>query len=96
MVTIDDLKFNKQAHGGIGAALKTKSKITISIQAGQGIYSTPRVDGLEPESYSSFEVVLINSKGDFVTNKFIDSGADSVAGWALISVINNIIYQLER
>jgi len=96
MVTIDDLKFNKQAHGGIGAALKTKSKITISIQAGQGVYSTPREDGLEPESYSSFEVALINSKGAFVTNKFIDSGADSVAGWVPRSVINNIIYQLER
>ncbi len=96
MVTIDDLKFHPQAHGGIGAVLKTKSKITISIQAGQGIYSTPREDGLEPESYSSFEVALINSKGDFVTNKFIDSGADSVAGWVPRSVINNIIYQLER
>jgi len=96
MITIDDLKFNKQAHGGIGAALKTKSRITISIQAGQGIYSTPREDGLEPESYSSFEVALINSKGDFVTNKFINCDNDKVAGWVPIEVINNIIYQLER
>ena len=96
MVTIDDLKFYPQAHGGIGATLKTKSKITISIQAGQGIYSTPREDGLKPESYSAFEVALFNIKGNFVTHKFIDSGADSVTGWVSRSVINNIIYQLER
>jgi len=96
MVTIDDLQFSPQMHGGIGAVLKTKSKITISIQAGQGIYSTPRKDGLEPESYSAFEVALINYKSDFITDKFINCGEDKVAGWVSRSVINNIIYQLER
>jgi len=96
MVTIDDLQFSPQVHGGIGAVLKTKSKITISIQAGQGIYSTPREDGLKPESYSAFEVALINYKGDFITDKFINCGEDKVAGWVPRSVINNIIYQLER
>ena len=96
MVTIDDLKFYPQAHGGIGAVLKTKSKITISIQAGQGLYSTPRKDGLESESYSAFEVALFNVKGNFVTHKFIYCGEDKVAGWVSRSVIDNIIYQLER
>ena len=96
MVTIDDLQFSPQVHGGIGAVLKTKSKITISIQAGQGIYSTPREDGLEAESYSAFEVALINYKGDFITDKFINCGEDKVAGWVSRSVINNVIYQLER
>ena len=96
MVTIDDLQFHPQAHGGIGAVLKTKSKITISIQAGQGLYSTPREDGLEPESYSAFEIALFNVRGNFVTHKFINCGADSIAGWVPRSVINNIIYQLER
>jgi hypothetical protein len=88
MVTIDDLQFHPQAHGGIGAVLKTKSKITISIQAGQGIYSTPRED--------AFEIALFNVRGNFVTHKFINCGADSIAGWVPRSVINNIIYQLER
>ena len=96
MVTIDDLQFSSQAHGGIGAVLKTKSKITISIQAGQGLYSTPRKDGLESESYSAFEVALFNVKGNFVTHEFIYCGEDKVAGWVSRSVIDNIIYQLER
>ncbi len=49
MVTTDDLKFTKQMHGGIGSVLKTKSKVTISIQAGAGIYSNTRENGLEPD-----------------------------------------------
>ena len=81
MVTIDDLKFYKQAHGGIGATLKTRSKITISIQAGESVYSDPRLNGYNPDDYTYFEVALFNAKGDFVTHKFLDCGDDQVAGW---------------
>jgi hypothetical protein len=96
MITINDLKFVPQLHGGIGAKLNTKARLTISIQAGKGIYSTPREDGLEPESYSHFEVAIFNTLGELVTDKFIYCGEDTVAGWVPRSVINNIIYQLER
>ena len=96
MITVDDLKFIPQLHGGIGAKLKTKSKVTISVQAGRGIYSTPREDGLEPENYSHFEVAILNTLGEFVTDKFIDCGEDIVAGWVSRDVINNLIYQLDR
>jgi len=96
MITINDLKFMPQLHGGIGATLKTKARLTISIQAGQGLYSTPREDGLEPKDYTYFEVAILNTKGEFVTNKFIHCGEDKVAGWVSRDVINNIIYQLDR
>ena len=96
MVTIDDLKFTPQPHGGIGATLKTKSKVTVSIQAGSFVYSSPREDGLKLENYTAFEVALINAKGDFITDQFIDCGGDEVAGWVSIDAINNIIYQLDR
>ena len=96
MVTIDDLKFTKQSHGGIGAKLKTKSKLTISIQAGKGIYSAPREDGLEPESYSHFEIAILNIRGEFVTNKFINCDDGQVAGWVSRDVIDVLIYQLDR
>jgi hypothetical protein len=96
MVTIDDLKFTKQSHGGIGTAFKTRSKVTISIQAGEYVYSTPRSNEYNPDEYILFEVALINYKGDFITDKFINCGEDKVAGWVSRSVINNIIYQLER
>ena len=96
MITMNDLKFTKQLHGGIGVVLKTKSKITISIQAGKGLYSMPREDGLEADNYTSFEVALINTKGDFVTDKHIPCGNDEVAGWVSRDVIDTLIYQLDR
>lgn len=96
MITIDDLKFKKQLHGGVGTKLKTKARLTISIQAGHGLYSTPHENGLEPENYSHFEVAILNTLGEFVTDKFIHCGEDTVAGWVPRSVINNLIYQLER
>ena len=50
-----DLKFKKQTHGGVGTTAKFKD-VTISIQAGSFVYSTPREDGLDSTEYCSFEV----------------------------------------
>jgi len=96
MVTVKDLKFSPQSHNGIGAILKTKSRLILSVQAGQGLYSTPRADGLDPESYSAFEVAIIDIKGDFVTDKFIDCGGDKVAGWVSRERINDLINFLDK
>tara|TARA_R110000803_G_C11968571_1_gene319478 strand:+ start:152 stop:469 length:318 start_codon:yes stop_codon:yes gene_type:complete len=105
MVTLKDLKFTKQGHGGIGATLNTKAKITISIQAGEMVYSSPRQNILkyfkgtgtyvDPGEYDSFEVALFNVKGNFITRKFIKCDGE-VAGWVSEDVINNLIYQLEK
>lgn len=96
MITFDDLRFRKQTHGGIGSVLKTKSKVTISIQAGEGLYSTPRENDLELYSYTAFEVALLDIKGDFITDRFLHCGNDKVAGWVSRDVINTLIYQLDR
>ena len=96
MITFDDLRFRKQTHGGIGSVLKTKSKVTISIQAGEGLYSTPRENDLELYSYTTFEVALLNTKGEFITPQFINCHGDTVAGFVTREVINSLIYQLDR
>ncbi len=96
MVTTDDLKFTKQTHGGIGAVLKTKSKVTISIQAGEHIYSAPRENGLEADAYTLFEVALLDTKGAFVTDKFLNCYGDMVCGYVSRDVIDTLIYQLDR
>jgi len=96
MITIDDLNFNKQAHGGIGTTFNTRSKITISIQAGEFVYSDPRLNGYNADDYTYFEVAMFNAKGDYVTRQFLDCGDDQVAGWVSRDVINNLLYQLER
>tara|TARA_R100000951_G_scaffold102661_1_gene94869 strand:- start:42 stop:332 length:291 start_codon:yes stop_codon:yes gene_type:complete len=96
MITFDDLRFKKQVHGGIGAVLKTKSKVTISIQAGECLYSVPRENDLELYSYTNFEVALLNTKGEFITPQFMNCHGDMVAGFVPREVINNLIYQLDQ
>lgn len=96
MITIDDLNFNKQVHGGIGTTFNTRSKITISIQAGEFVYSSPRENLDDADKYTLFEVAMFNAKGNYVTRQFINCGEDQVAGWVTRDVINNLLYQLER
>jgi len=43
MTTFKDLQFKRKNYGGIGAHYKFDNGITISVQAGPGNYSTPRV-----------------------------------------------------
>jgi hypothetical protein len=93
-MTFKDLKFKKQGHGGIGATAKFKD-VTVSIQAGEFVYSTPREDNLDPSQYSSFEVAIWNNSedGDFVTDKFLDTN-DSVAGWTGKDDIDKLLQKL--
>jgi hypothetical protein len=90
-----DLKFKKQTHGGIGTTAKFKD-VTISIQAGSFVYSTPREDGLDSTEYCSFEVGIFENTGDggFVTSKYIDCGEDLVAGWVSKEEIENVLQKL--
>ena len=90
-----DLTFKKQMHGGVGATAKFK-EVTVSIQAGKFVYSTPREDGLDSTQYSSFEVAIFNNSedGGFVTDKFLDTN-DQVAGWTSKKDIENLLQKLK-
>lgn len=89
-----DLIFSKQGHGGVGAIAKFK-EVTVSIQAGKFVYSTPREDGLDSSQYSSFEVAIFKNSdgGGFVTNQFIDT-EDEVAGWTSKKDVENLLQKL--
>ena len=63
-----DLKFKKQHHGGIGATAKFKD-VTVSIQAGKFVYSTPREDLSSASKFSSFEVAIWENSEDEVYYK---------------------------
>lgn len=90
-----DLKFKKQNHGGVGATVKFKD-VTVSIQAGKFVYSTPREDGLDSSQYSSFEVAIFKNSedGGFVTDQFIDT-VDQVAGWTSKKDVENLLQKLK-
>ena len=57
----EDLKFKKQTHGGVGATVEFKD-VTVSVQAGSFVYSTPREDLLDSTMYSSFEVAVFDKE----------------------------------
>lgn len=95
MKTFKDLVF-KKTFGGVGAEHKFDNGITISVQAGAGIYSTPRKNLISPNSYSSFEVALWDESGQWVTQDFVKTDRE-VVGWqtkdeidAIMMAVNNI------
>ena len=89
-----DLTFKKQNHGGVGATAKFKD-VTVSIQAGKFVYSTPREDGLNAKDYSAFEVAIFKNNGGraFVTSDFLDT-SDEVAGWTSKQEIEILLKEL--
>jgi len=92
---LKDLKFKKQHHGGIGTTVKFKD-VTVSIQAGKFVYSTPRMDLSSSSKFSSFEVAIWDNSMErsFVTDKFLDTN-DEVAGWTGKDDIDNLLKKLK-
>lgn len=89
-----DLVFEIQMHGGLGSSTKVGDH-TLSVQCGKFVYSSPREDATVTTAFSSFEVAIWNSDGDFVTEKFIDDAeVGGVAGWVTRDTINQVINQL--
>ena len=95
MIQFKDLKFKDTNFGGISAHHTFDNAWQISVAAGKMAYSTPREDGLDSSQYSSFEVAILDSDGEFVTrdilqidNLQIDS---DVLGWQGKEEINNIM-----
>ena len=52
--------------GKTGTCLPLRDGMSISIQAGQRNYSEPRLDGLSPYDYESFEVGIWNKDEDWI------------------------------
>ena len=89
-----DLKFKKQTHGGVGAVVEFKD-ISVSIQAGNFVYSTPRENLLDSSMYSSFEVAVFDKEGRFITEKYIeDCGDGEVSGWTPKERIEQLLEDL--
>lgn len=88
-----DLEFEK-TYNGVGAHHKFDNGITISVQAGEGIYSTPRENLTSPNSYSSFEVALWDESGEWITQDFVKTD-DVVVGWQTKDNIDAIMMAVQ-
>jgi hypothetical protein len=91
-----DLVFEKTPHGGLGSSTEIGDH-TLSVQCGKFVYCSPREDLTVTTAFSSFEVAIFDSDGDFVTEKFIeDSEEGGVAGWVTRETINQVINKLSK
>ncbi len=90
MTTFKDLKFKKKWHG-VGSNHTFDNGITLSVQAGSGIYSTPREDHSSADDYSSFEIAIWDKNGEWITQDIISNHDDDVKGWVSRDEIDEII-----
>jgi hypothetical protein len=91
MTAFKDLKFEKKWYG-VGAHHKFDNGITISVQAGEGIYSTPREDHSSADDYSSFEIAIWDKNGEWITQDIVPNlNGGEVAGWVSRENIDEII-----
>jgi|TARA_R110000803_G_scaffold32332_4_gene71344 hypothetical protein len=93
MLKFKDLIFKDHNHM-INAHHVFDNNWEISVSAGQGIYCTPREDLKDPKLFSSFEVAVIDPKGNFATGELLQLD-DSVVGWQGRNDIDNIIEMIE-
>ena len=95
MIKFKDLKFvPRSIGGGVGAIHTFDNGITISVQASELNYSTPREDLSSPNEYSSFEVAMWDEEGEWVTKQLFPDHNDDVIGWLSRKEINRIINKL--
>jgi len=91
MTAFKDLKFKKKWNG-VGSNYTFDNGITLSVQAGSGLYSTPREDHSSADDYSSFEIAIWNEKGEWITQDIVPNpNGGEVAGWVSRDEIDEII-----
>ncbi len=87
--------------------LPLRGGMILSIQTGKRNYSEPRLDGLSPYDYESFEVGIFSKDGSWL-NPFMESGMrhkewsthwseyEDVAGWVPADVVQEIYDDLRE
>jgi hypothetical protein len=94
MIKFKDLEFEK-TFGGVGATHTFNNGITISVQAGSGIYSTPKENLTSSDEYSSFEVAMWDEDREWVTRDFLFDYHDDVLGWKSRDEINALMLLIQ-
>jgi hypothetical protein len=80
MKTFKDLSWKRHPAGGV-LGITQLNNHTISVVGGSFNYSSPRVDLESHEEYSSFEVAIMDSARNIVTQEFLPNSTDDVLGW---------------
>jgi len=91
MKTFKDIQFFQSMGGNLKSTTKFDNGFEISVIAGEFAYSTPRENSLDPDFFSSFEVAVFNSDGEFVREFFPEDHNDDVLGWQNRGQINTLM-----
>lgn len=77
---------------------------SVSIQASDFAYSTPRMNGLSPEEYTNWEVALFDSDGNWVQPRDLvpvpkwakewEDGGNAVAGYLPTELVQEIFEEM--
>ena len=94
MKTFKDIKFKQHQSGkGIHGKLTIEKGMSLSVVAGQYVYSDPRSD-VAPKGYSRFEVAIFDKDGKWATQKVLGNLGDDVLGWQTRNEIDSIIKEM--
>ena len=95
MIKFKDLKFEPRDMGGVGAKHTFDNGITISVQASQFNYSTPKENLTSSDDFASFEVAMWDEDGEWVTKDFVPDAGDDVLGWQDRDEINALMLLIQ-
>ncbi len=73
------LKFATRENGSIQARENFCNGYSISIVAGEFLYSIPRENNESPDFFEAFEVAVFNEDGEFCTREFANIYDDVIA-----------------
>ena len=95
-MNFNDIKFGTHPNGrGIQGKLKVNG-FTLSVVAGSFMHSIPREDLNSPDDFSSFEIAVFDSNGDWATQTFFPDLGDDVKGWVDRDEITELIGKLQN
>ena len=94
MLIFKDLEFFK-TFSGVGATHTFDNGITISVQASQFNYSTPKEDLTSSDDFVSFEVAMWDEDGEWVTKDLVPDHDDDVLGWQDRDEINTLMNKIQ-
>jgi len=96
MKTFKDIEFKIHPNGGGWAGvLEFENKMRLSVVCGDFTYSEPKLNLPAISSYKTFEIAILDSKGDWATKTFIKDIEDDVVGWQDRQSIDKIISKIE-
>ena len=95
MKTFEDLEFSKRPDGAIFSNLTLDNGLLLSVIAGRFAYSTPKEDGDSADDFASFEIAVIDSRGEFVTREFLFDYHDDILGWQSRDQITELMKTLQ-